>query len=502
MDLALAPETLARWQFGITTVYHFLFVPLTISLAALTAGLQTAWVRTGKEKYLKATKFWGKLFLINIAMGVVTGIVQEFQFGMNWSDYSRFVGDVFGAPLAFEALIAFFFESTFIGLWIFGWDKLPQKIHLACIWMVSIGTILSAYFILAANSWMQHPVGYRINEAKGRAELTDFWLVLTQNTALTQVFHTLAAAFLTGGAFMVGIAAFHLARKRHIPVMKTSLRLGLVTVVIGGMLTAISGDLLGKVMYEQQPMKMAAAEALWDGEAPAPFSVFAVGDVDEGHNKVAIEIPGLLSFLAKDDFSSYVPGINDVNKAEQEKYGPGDYRPNIPVAYWGFRWMIGFGMTSFALGLAGLWLTRKKFLLPQHLRVGDNEVPPLVLLPTKALGPTLTKWYWRIAVLTLGFPLIASSWGWIFTEMGRQPWVVYGVLRTEAAVSPGVSQGEILTSMIVFTTLYAILAVVEVKLLTKYVKAGPPELTEADLNPPTKIGGDSRDADKPMAFSY
>ncbi|MPY57400.1 cytochrome ubiquinol oxidase subunit I [Streptomyces spongiae] len=502
MDIALAPETLARWQFGITTVYHFLFVPLTISLAALTAGLQTAWVRTNKEKYLKATKFWGKLFLINIAMGVVTGIVQEFQFGMNWSDYSRFVGDVFGAPLAFEALIAFFFESTFIGLWIFGWDKLPQKIHLACIWMVSIGTILSAYFILAANSWMQHPVGYRINEKKGRAELTDFWLVLTQNTTLTQVFHTLTAAFLTGGAFMVGIAAYHLARKKHVPVMKTSLRLGLVTVVIAGMLTAISGDLLGKVMFKQQPMKMAAAEALWDGEAPAPFSVFAYGDVDKGHNKVAIEIPGLLSFLANDDFDSYVPGINDVNKSEQQKFGPGDYRPNIPVAYWGFRWMIGFGMTSFAIGLAGLWLTRKKFLLPQHLRVGDDEVPHLVLLPTKALGPTLTKWYWRIAVLTLGFPLIASSWGWIFTEMGRQPWVVYGVLRTRDAVSPGVSQGEVITSMVVFTTLYAILAVVEVKLLAKYVKAGPPELTEADLNPPTKIGGDSRDADKPMAFSY
>ncbi|MET9731761.1 cytochrome ubiquinol oxidase subunit I [Streptomyces sp. NPDC006458] len=502
MELALAPETLARWQFGITTVYHFLFVPLTISLAALTAGLQTAWVRTEKEKYLRATKFWGKLFLINIAMGVVTGIVQEFQFGMNWSDYSRFVGDIFGAPLAFEALIAFFFESTFIGLWIFGWDKLPKKIHLACMWMVSIGTILSAYFILAANSWMQHPVGYRINQERGRAELTDFWHVLTQNTALAQAFHTLSAAFLTGGAFMVGISAFHLLRKRHIREMKTSLRLGLVTVAIGGLLTALSGDTLGKIMYEQQPMKMAAAEALWDGEAPAPFSVFAYGDVDAGRNKVAIEIPGLLSFLAKDDFTSYVPGINDINKIEQEKYGPGDYRPNIPVAYWGFRWMIGFGMASFAIGLAGLWLTRKKFLLPRALRAGEDEVPNLVLFRKKALGPKLTQWYWRIAIWTLAFPLIANSWGWIFTEMGRQPWVVYGVLRTRDAVSPSVSQGEVLTSMIVFTTLYAILAVVEVKLLAKYIKAGPPELTEADLNPPTKIGGDPRDADKPMAFSY
>ncbi|AEY90400.1 cytochrome oxidase subunit I [Streptomyces hygroscopicus subsp. jinggangensis 5008] len=502
MDLALAPETLARWQFGITTVYHFLFVPLTISLAALTAGLQTAWVRTEKEKYLRATKFWGKLFLINIAMGVVTGIVQEFQFGMNWSDYSRFVGDIFGAPLAFEALIAFFFESTFIGLWIFGWDKLPKKIHLACIWMVSIGTVLSAYFILAANSWMQHPVGYKIDKVRGRAELTDFWAVLTQNTALSQAFHTLSAAFLTGGAFMVGISAYHLARKKHIREMKTSLRLGLVTVVIAGLLTAISGDTLGKVMFKQQPMKMAAAEALWDGQKPAPFSIFAYGDVDKGHNSVAIEIPGLLSFLADDSFTSYVPGINDVNKAEQQKFGPGDYRPNIPVAFWGFRWMIGFGMASFAIGLAGLWLTRKKFMLPQALRVGEDEVPHLVLFKNKTLSPKLTPWYWRIATWTLAFPLIANSWGWIFTEMGRQPWVVYGVLQTRDAVSPGVSQGEVLTSMTVFTALYAILAVVEVKLLAKYVKAGPPELTEADLNPPTKIGGDTRDADKPMAFSY
>ncbi|MFI8995648.1 cytochrome ubiquinol oxidase subunit I [Streptomyces sp. NPDC053542] len=502
MELALAPETLARWQFGITTVYHFLFVPLTISLAALVAGLETAWVRTGKERYLKATKFWGKLFLINIAMGVVTGIVQEFQFGMNWSDYSRFVGDVFGAPLAFEALIAFFFESTFIGLWIFGWDKLPKKIHCFCVWMVSIGTILSAYFILAANSWMQHPTGYKINKATGRAELTDFWEVLTQDTTLVVVFHTLTAAFLAGGAFIVGIAAYHLMRKKHVKVMRTSLRLGLVTLVVSGLLTAVSGDLLGKVMFQQQPMKMASAEALWDGQAPAPFSVFAYGDVSKGHNTVEVEIPGLLSFLAHDDFSSKVPGINDVNKAEQEKYGPGDYRPNIPVAYWGFRWMIGFGMASFALGVAGLWLTRKKFWLSQRLRTGDEEVPHLALTKDKALGDGLSKWAWRLAMITLGFPLIASSWGWIFTEMGRQPWVVYGVLRTSDAVSPGVSQGEVITSMAVFTALYAVLAWVEVRLLVKYVKAGPQELSESDLNPPTRIGGDDNDADRPMAFSY
>jgi cytochrome d ubiquinol oxidase subunit I len=262
MDLALAPDTLARWQFGITTVYHFLFVPLTISLAGLVACLETAWVRTSKEKYLRATKFWARLFLIILAMGVVTGIVQEFQFGMNWSDYSRFVGDIFGAPLAFEALIAFFFESTFIGLWIFGWDRLPKRIHCACMWTVAVGSVLSAYFILAANSWMQHPVGFTFNRATKRAELTDFWHVLSQNTTLVVVFHTLTAAYLTGGAFIVGIAAYHLMRHQHIPVMRASLRLGLVTLVAAGLLTAISGDRLGKVMFDQQPMKMAAAEAL------------------------------------------------------------------------------------------------------------------------------------------------------------------------------------------------------------------------------------------------
>jgi cytochrome bd ubiquinol oxidase subunit I len=502
VGLALADETLARWQFGITTVYHFLFVPLTISLASLVAGLQTAWVRTGKDVYLRATKFWGKLFLINIAMGVVTGILQEFQFGMNWSDYSRFVGDVFGAPLAFEALIAFFFESTFIGLWIFGWDKLPKKLHLATIWMVAIGTVLSAYFILAANSWMQHPVGYTLNEETGRAELTDFLAVLTQNTAVAQFAHTITAAFLTGGAFIVGVAAYHLIRRRHIAVMRTSLRLGLTVMVVAGLATALSGDRLAKIMYDQQPMKMAAAEALWDTEGPAPFSLFAIGDVDEGRNVVAIEIPGLLSFLAHDNFSEPVPGINDINEELQELYGPGDYRPNIPLAYWSFRWMIGFGMSSAALGAAGFWLTRRRLWLAEDLRTGPDEVPRLALTRSTELGPLATRWYWKLAVLTLAFPLIANAWGWIFTEMGRQPWVVYGVLPTSAGVSPGVSQGEVITSMAVYTVLYATLAVIEVKLLVKYVKAGPPELTDADRNPPTRIGGHDRDPDRPMAFSY
>jgi cytochrome bd ubiquinol oxidase subunit I len=538
MQLALADVDVARWQFGITTVYHFLFVPLTIGLAALVAVLETAWVRTGRPHYLQATKFWGKLFLINIAMGVVTGIVQEFQFGMNWSAYSRFVGDVFGAPLAFESLLAFFFESTFIGLWIFGWDRLPKRIHLACIWIVSLGTVLSAYFILAANSWMQHPTGYRIDPHTGRARMTDLLAVLTQSTTLVVVFHTLTAAFLTAAAFMVGISCYHLARGRHVRVMRTSLRLALTVAVVFGIGTAISGDQLGKVMYRQQPMKMASAEALWDTSKPAPFSVFAYGDVEKGHNTVAVEVPGLLSFLAHDDFSSRVPGINDINRAEQAAYGPGDYRPVIPVTYWGFRGMIGFGMTSFAFGAAGLWLTRKRVWVAAEQREGDGAagagagglgadqagaravddaeddagddavgVPRLMLTRGRRLEGRAARWFWRIGLLTMGFPLAANSCGWIFTEMGRQPWVVYGLLRTQDAVSPGVSTGEVLTSLVVFTLLYGVLAVVEVRLLVKYAKAGPAELTPAELRGPGDDGPDpgpdaGSGADRPMAFAY
>ncbi|OIV38479.1 cytochrome ubiquinol oxidase subunit I [Mangrovactinospora gilvigrisea] len=504
-QLALNNLDLARWQFGITTVYHFLFVPLTIGLSGLVAGLQTAWVRTKDVTYLRATKFWGKLFLINLAMGVVTGIVQEFQFGMNWSAYSRFVGDVFGAPLAMEALLAFFFESTFIGLWIFGWDRLPPKLHLACIWIVAVGTMLSAYFILAANSFMQHPVGYRINRTAGRAELTDYPRVLFQDTTLTVVFHTLTAAYLTGAAFMMGISAYQLARGRAVRVARKCLRLSAVVGICAGLLTAVSGDFLGKVMFEQQPMKMAAAEALWDTQCPAPFSIFAYGNVAEGRNTVELQIPALLSFLAKSDFSSCVPGINQTNHAEQQRYGPGDYRPNIPVAYWGFRWMIGFGMAALLVGVVGLWLTRNRFWLSERLRAqrGDpDSVPRLAVTRGRALGAGLTHWFWLIAMIVMVFPLIANSWGWIFTEMGRQPWVVYGLMRTSAAVSPTVSGGEVLTSMTVFTVLYAVLAVVEVGLLIKYVKAGPPEPTDEDLNPPTKVGGDPDDADKPLATAY
>src|SRR5215212_749675 len=286
---------LARWQFAVTTVYHFLFVPLTIGLSLLVAGMQTAWVRTDDERYLRMTRFWGKLLLINFAMGVVTGIVQEFQFGMNWSDYSRFVGDIFGAPLAIEGLLAFFLESTFLGLWIFGWDKLKPGLHLATIWIAAVGTLLSSYFILAANSFMQNPVGFRFNADKGRAELTDFGAVLTNKVALITVPHTILACFMVGGAFMAGIAMWHVIRHpdRDLEAFLTAVRLGAVTLFVAGLGVVITGDIQGKIMTDVQPMKMAAAEGLYKTQQPAGFSIFEVGTLDGSKQVYKLEVPKL-----------------------------------------------------------------------------------------------------------------------------------------------------------------------------------------------------------------
>ena len=328
------PLMLSRWQFGITTVYHFLFVPLTIGLAFSVAGFQTAWYRTRKESYLRLTRFFGELFLINFALGLVTGIVQEFQFGMNWSSYSRFVGDIFGAPLAIEGLLAFFLESTFLGLWIFGWGRLSPRVHLATIWVAAIGTVLSAYFILAANSWMQHPVGYTVNPVSGRAELTDFMALLTNSTNLITFPHTIAAAFMTTGAFLAGIAMYRMLKDRADPEaagpFRSAAKAGAIMLLVSGLLVAVTGDIQGKIMTEQQPMKMAAAEALWETEQPASFSIFTIGTPDGSAEVFSIRIPYLLSFLATGTFDGKVEGINDLQAQEEARYGPGDYTPNTP----------------------------------------------------------------------------------------------------------------------------------------------------------------------------
>ena len=457
MNEWLDPLLLSRWQFGLTTMYHFIFVPLTIGMALTVAIFQSAWVRTDKAKYLQLTHFFGKIFLINVAMGVVTGIVQEFQFGMNWSDYSRFVGDVFGAPLAFEGIVAFFLEATFIGLWIFGWDKLPKKIHLGTIWMTVVGSIASAYFILAANAFMQNPIAYTINEEKGRAELTSIWELLTNPIAIAAFPHTIFACFMVSAGLIISVAAWHLYRNQHLDTMRPALKFGLWMMVIAGVLTTLAGDQLGLAMVDAQPMKMAAAEALYHTAtgANASFSVFTLGTPDGVHELFSVRIPYLLSFLSTHTFDGTVEGINNLQAQYVTLYGPGDYTPTIWITYWAFRWMIGLGLAHMLVAVVGLWLTR-----------GGRS-------------PKRT-WVWKVAIWSFPMSLLAMSVGWVFTEMGRQPWLVFGLMRTADGISPGVTGVEILISLIVFSLLYGILAVVEFKLILKAVQKGPDDAPVQD----------------------
>jgi cytochrome d ubiquinol oxidase subunit I len=493
------PTDIARWQFAIITVYHFLFVPITIGLSAIVAGYETAWLRTGNPQWLRMTKFLGRLFLINFAVGVVTGIVQEFQFGMNWSDYSRFVGDIFGAPLAIEGLLAFFLESTFIGLWIFGWDRLSPRLHAATIWIVHLGTVFSAYFILAANSWMQNPVGFRFNPDTGRAEMNDFAALMFNKVQLVTFPHVLLSAYLTGAAFVVAVSFWQLRRQDRLEpspaqaptdapavavtddrgMYRTAVRTAAVLMLVSGIGVAVTGDVQGKIMTEVQPMKMAAAEGLYETEQPASFSVFQVGPLDGSEETFAIKVPHVLSYLATGHLDGKVEGINDLRAQYRETYGQdpgaayysaGDYTPVIPLTYWTFRLMIGTGLLAAAGALWILWATRRKAGAP---------------------GP----WTMRCALVLPFLPLLANSFGWIFTEVGRQPWAVFGLMTTEHAVSPGVSTAEVITSLSVLSLLYGVLAVIEVRLLLTFIRRGAdPE--EESLDDPAD------GADKPLAFAY
>lgn len=485
----------ARWQFGITTVYHFIFVPLTIGLAPLVAGMQTAWVITGREHWYRLTKFFGKLFLINFAIGVATGIVQEFQFGMNWSEYSRFVGDVFGAPLALEALLAFFLESTFLGLWIFGWTRLPKLVHLATIWIVAIGVNLSAFFIIAANSFMQHPVGARFNPERGRAELTSIWALLTNNTALAAFPHAVAGAFLTAATFVGGIATWWMVRAARNgdaesarEMWRPAARMAMIVIAIAGIAVVYTGDVQGKLMFQQQPMKMASAESLCHSQTDPPFSVLTVGTHNNCDSVIhLIEVPWVLSWLAEGKFTGVeLQGVLDLQKEYEQKFGPGNYQPNLFVTYWSFRMMIGLSAFSFLLAAVMLWLTRR------------GRVPQW-------------RWVGWLGLIALPAPFLANSAGWVFTEMGRQPWVVApnptGVAQIRLTVADAVSGhnvATVVTSLAVFTVLYGVLAVVWLYLLRRYVVTGP-----TDKLPPPAGSGDSDEPDdsdddkpQPLSFAY
>ena len=449
---------LSRWQFGITTVYHFLFVPITIGLGFLVAGFETAWVRTGRERWLRLTKFYGKLFLINFALGVVTGIVQEFQFGMNWSAYSRQVGNIFGAPLAIEALLAFFLESTFLGLWIFGWDRLPPRLHAACMWIAATGTLLSAYFILAANAWMQHPVGSVYNLKTHQDELQSFAKVLFNPAQLAGFPHVIAGCFLVGGSFVAGIALWQLLRpgiaESHALAFRPALKAGAITAIVSAVAVVLTGDTQAKLFTTQyQPMKMAAAEALFHTAQPAPFSLLTIGSLNGSKAIFEIDVPRVLSFLATGNWSARVQGIDNLQQQYQTQFGPGSYIPVVPVIYWSFRLMVAMGLLAALFAVVALWVTRRG-RTPAH---GQRGWWRRTLIAGAVTLPLL--------------PLIGNSMGWIMTELGRQPWLVYGQLKTADGVSSN-SAGEVLASLIVFTLLYGVLAVIECGLLLKTINGG------------------------------
>ncbi|MFW5943586.1 MAG: cytochrome ubiquinol oxidase subunit I [Chloroflexota bacterium] len=445
---------LARLQFATTTLYHFIFVPLTIGLSLVVAVMQTVYVRTGDEKYKRMTKFWGKLFLINFAMGVVTGIVQEFQFGMAWSEYSRFVGDIFGAPLAIEALMAFFIESTFIGLWIFGWDRLPKKVHLATIWLVAAGATLSSLWILIANGWMQNPVGYEIVD--GRAQMVDFGALVTNSNVFLQFPHVIFAAFTTAGFFIIAISAYRLLRVRTRDeqfMFERSMRIGLLFGLAAVMVTMVVGHLSGQFMLEKQPMKLAAAEGLWESESPASLSFFQIGDEDSRTSLINIRIPSLLSFMVYDSFDGMVPGINDLNAYYQaqyaDRYGPdADYvPPMIWMTYWSFRAMVGFGALMAVLAIVGI-------LLWWRGRLAQS------------------RWFLAALPFAIVLPYVANGTGWMLTELGRQPWIVQGLMRTEEGLSPNLTATDLWISLIGFTAVYGALAVADFYLLWKFGTRG------------------------------
>jgi cytochrome d ubiquinol oxidase subunit I len=455
----MVPVLLSRLQFALTTIYHFFFVPLTLGLVWYVAILELIYVRTGNETYKKLTKFWGKLFLINFAVGVATGIVMEFQFGMNWAGYANYVGDIFGAPLAIEALLAFFLESTFLGVWIFGWDKLSKKLHAAVITLVAVGSALSALWILIANAFMQHPVGYVLNN--GRAEMVDFGALVFNAKAWVMFEHTLTAGFTTASFFVLGISAYHLVRKKNIEFFKHSFNLAAIIGTIAIVLVIIGGHQQGLWLLQNQPMKAASTEALVKTENPASFSLLSIGDLSGRHVIWAIRIPRLLSLLYYNRLTGEVPGIDDLQVQYQAKYGPGNYVPLVVFTYWGFRFMVGAGFAMLALAGYALY------------HVMRNKVGPKI--------PWLGLFVFAIAL-----PYIANTSGWIVTEMGRQPFIVYGLLKTEDALSPGLTAGMVLFSLIGFALIYAALMGVDVYLLAKFAKAGPPA-EEADSGQPKPV---------------
>jgi len=452
-QVASTTVDLARFQFATTSIYHFLFVPLTLGLGPIVAVFQTLWYRTRDEKWLRLTRFFGTLFLINFAIGVATGLVQEFEFGMNWSVYAKFVGNVFGAPLAIEGLAAFMLEATFLGIWIFGWNRLSPRLHLATLWIAVVGTWLSGYFILVANSWMQHPVGYKI--VNGEAQLTSVWALLSNGFALRAYVHTMLAGLIFGSTVVLGVSCWHLLRRNEVDVFRLAAKVALIVAVPATALQLFVGNRFGEAVTSAQSMKIAASEAQWNTCEPCGFSLFQIGGFSESDPtpRFSITIPRLLSYMATGSFSGQVQGLNELQAQEQAKYGSGNYEPRVEVMYWAMRVMAFLGVLLFLIAALGAWLYRKRRL-------------------------EKTRWFLWTAIAAIALPYIAATSGWILTEMGRQPWIVQNLLLTRNANSPSVSTTWLGISLGFFITLYVALGVLDFVLMRRYARPEQPPREE------------------------
>jgi cytochrome d ubiquinol oxidase subunit I len=429
---------LSRLQFAITTLFHFMFVPLTLGLSILVAWMETRYVRTGDELYLRMTRFWGKLFLVNFALGIVTGITLEFQFGMNWAEYSRYVGDVFGAPLAIEATAAFFLESVFIGLWIFGWGKVSKKVHCFAMWMVVLGSNMSALWILLANGWMQNPVGYVLRN--NRAEMVDFAALLTNPYGLIKFFHTIISSHLLAAFFVMGVSAWHLLRKSQPEFFRRSFRMAAPFALVAACLVMFSGDMQASVVARYQPTKFAALESTWETQRGAPMNLIVWPDAANERNAVqALPIPKMLSYLAHKNLNSEVKGLKEF---------PVDERPPVLPVFLSFRAMVGMGIFFVLAGIAAVIFSRRGRI--------DRQ-----------------RWFLRLMFFAIPLPYLANQLGWIAAEVGRQPWIVYGLMKTSAGVSSNLAAGQVIGSLVGFTLLYGGLGVLDFYLLTKIAAKGP-----------------------------
>lgn len=453
---------LARIQFATTTIYHFFFVPVTIGLAVLVAVLQTQWFRTGNAEYRRLTRFFGGLMLLSIAVGVVTGLVQEFQFGMDWSAYSRFVGDVFGAPLAMEGLAAFFLESTFLGLWVFGWKVLPRGLHLVSAWLVAVGALLSAMFILAANSWMQHPVGYTTDPTTGRPQLTSVGDLFTNPVFIWGYLHVVVTALVYGSTILLATSAWHLRRRNEVSLFHRTAKLGVWVMLVAVVLQFRIGGQLGQNETLYQPMKVAAMEANWNTCQPCSFSLAQWGgyNTDEPATKI-IEIPHLLSLLATGTWDGQVLGMNQVNAQYQQQFpqnGNMSYVPNVFIQYWAMRVMAYLAGLVALLGLWGVFLLWRR-------RLDTSRV---------------FLWCATWAVFA---PFLMGTAGWFLTENGRQPWIVQGLMLTSVGLSTSSSALQVSISLIVFILLYLALGVVVLTLMLRHARRGPdPDLPDSDTD--------------------